>query len=127
MTPAKDPADGPDVGTAPESDAEPSAESAPESGAESNVESGEESNVESGAEPSAEAAHGRGGQRVHERDDRSAPEPGGQRVTRSSVSPDRIGPLLPARAAEDDPASWGDRGDDDDERLRADVPPHHGA
>ncbi|MEQ4210145.1 hypothetical protein [Actinopolymorpha sp. B9G3] len=114
MTPAKYPADGPDDGTAPESGAE---------FAESSVESGAESSVESGAEP----ADGLGGQRVHERDDRSDPEPGGQRVTRSSVSPDRIGPLLPARAAEDDPASWGDRGDDDDERLRADVPPHHGA
>jgi luciferase family oxidoreductase group 1 len=46
---------------------------------------------------------------------------------RPAMTPDRIGPLLPNRAGEDDPASWGDRTDDADERLRADVPPHHGA
>ncbi|MGH3486354.1 MAG: LLM class flavin-dependent oxidoreductase [Actinopolymorphaceae bacterium] len=44
-----------------------------------------------------------------------------------TMSPHRIGPLLPDRAGEDDPTSWGDRADDPDERLRADVPPHHGA
>ena len=38
-------------------------------------------------------------------------------------------PLLPDRAAEDDPERWGDhdrRGRDDD-RLWREVPPHHGS
>jgi hypothetical protein len=31
--------------------------------------------------------------------------------------------VLPERAAEDDPARWGEE-EDDDERLLGDVPPH---
>lgn len=39
---------------------------------------------------------------------------------------DRIGSLLPDRAAEDDPERWGDRSDESDARYLRDVPPHHG-
>ncbi|SDR70086.1 hypothetical protein SAMN04489717_0141 [Actinopolymorpha singaporensis] len=48
---------------------------------------------------------------------------------RSGRRADAIGPLLPDRAAEDDPERWGDRDgseDDADRRLRDEVPPHHG-
>ena len=37
---------------------------------------------------------------------------------------DRDEPVLPERAAEDDPARWGEEEGDDDERLLGDVPPH---
>jgi hypothetical protein len=42
---------------------------------------------------------------------------------------DPFGTVLPERAGDDDAASWGDRdesADDEDERLRREVPPHHG-
>lgn len=41
---------------------------------------------------------------------------------------DTIGPLLPDRAAEDDPERWGDRDrvEDVDQRYLDEVPPHHG-
>ncbi len=48
---------------------------------------------------------------------------------RAGPNADAIGPLLPDRAAEDDPERWGDRDrseDDADRRLRDEVPPHHG-
>ncbi|MBM7785511.1 hypothetical protein [Tenggerimyces flavus] len=40
------------------------------------------------------------------------------------MTPDK--PVLPDRAAEDDPESWGDRSDEDDRRILDEVPPHHG-
>lgn len=33
-------------------------------------------------------------------------------------------PVVPARAAEDSDAAWGDGPDSNDQRLREDVPPH---
>jgi hypothetical protein len=38
-------------------------------------------------------------------------------------------PLLPDQTSDDDPRGWGEndpRGDDDDERILREVPPHHG-
>jgi hypothetical protein len=40
------------------------------------------------------------------------------------MTPDK--PVLPDRAAEDDPESWGDRPDEDERRILDEVPPHHG-
>ena len=36
-------------------------------------------------------------------------------------------PVLPEQTRDDDPRSWGERsaGDDDDERILREVPPHH--
>jgi hypothetical protein len=37
-------------------------------------------------------------------------------------------PLLPEQTRDDDPRTWGEnpQGDDDDERILREVPPHHG-
>jgi hypothetical protein len=36
-------------------------------------------------------------------------------------------PLVPEDSSDEDETGWGDRPDaDDDERLRREVPPHHG-
>ena len=34
-------------------------------------------------------------------------------------------PVLPDQTLDDTDAGWGERSEDDDERLRDDVPPHH--
>lgn len=41
---------------------------------------------------------------------------------------DVFGDALPERARDERPDAWGDRtnADSDDERLRREVPPHHG-
>jgi hypothetical protein len=37
-----------------------------------------------------------------------------------------FGEVLPERSRDEEPDAWGDLADDDDQRLRDDVPPHHG-
>jgi hypothetical protein len=39
---------------------------------------------------------------------------------------DPFGPVLPDRARDEEDGGWGEREYDDDERLRREVPPHHG-
>lgn len=39
---------------------------------------------------------------------------------------DPFGEVLPDRSLEEEAEAWGDRADDDDQRLRDEVPPHHG-
>jgi hypothetical protein len=34
-------------------------------------------------------------------------------------------PVLPDQTRDDDPRSWGESPDDDDERILREVPPHH--
>lgn len=38
---------------------------------------------------------------------------------------DPFGQVLPERSRDEDATGWGDT-EDDDERLRREVPPHHG-
>jgi hypothetical protein len=39
---------------------------------------------------------------------------------------DPFGEVLPEQSRDDEPDAWGDLADDDDQRLRDEVPPHHG-
>jgi hypothetical protein len=39
---------------------------------------------------------------------------------------DPFGRVLPERSRDEDATGWGDTEDDDDERLRREMPPHHG-
>ncbi len=41
-------------------------------------------------------------------------------------TPDRFGDVLPERTRDEDSEGWSERESDDDERLRREVPPHHG-
>jgi hypothetical protein len=40
--------------------------------------------------------------------------------------PDRLGDLLPDVTLDESASGWGDDDGDADERLRREVPPHHG-
>ena len=40
--------------------------------------------------------------------------------------PDRLGDLLPDVTLDESASGWGDDDSDADERLRREVPPHHG-
>lgn len=49
-----------------------------------------------------------------------APEP------RDDPRPADDSPMIPSRSADDSDTGWGDeRGDDNDDRLLRDVPPHY--
>lgn len=39
---------------------------------------------------------------------------------------DPFGEVLPERTSDETADGWGERDGDDDERLRREVPPHHG-
>jgi hypothetical protein len=39
---------------------------------------------------------------------------------------DPIGDVLPEHSRDEEPDAWGERVDDNDQRLRDEVPPHHG-
>jgi hypothetical protein len=39
---------------------------------------------------------------------------------------DPFGDVLPERSRDEEPDAWGERVNDDDQRLRDEVPPHHG-
>ncbi|MPZ94590.1 MAG: hypothetical protein GEU96_06660 [Propionibacteriales bacterium] len=39
---------------------------------------------------------------------------------------DPFGEVLPDRTRDETGDGWGERGGDDDDRLRREVPPHHG-
>lgn len=45
-------------------------------------------------------------------------------MTRSQAPRDPFGPVLPDRSRDEESNAWGDH-EDDDERLRREVPPHH--
>lgn len=47
-------------------------------------------------------------------------------VGRDSTGEGDVTPVVPKTAGEDDPRSWGDAGDDHDEWLREQRPPHWG-
>ncbi len=52
-------------------------------------------------------------------------EPAGRRTTRRRT--DRVGDLLPPATSDESAEGWGDVDDvDSDDRLRREVPPHHG-
>lgn len=38
---------------------------------------------------------------------------------------DRDEPVLPQRSDDETDVGWGDQAEDDDERLRREIPPHH--
>ena len=39
---------------------------------------------------------------------------------------DPFGEVLPERSSDEEPEAWGDRVDDDEQRLQDELPPHHG-
>ena len=47
-------------------------------------------------------------------------------MTGRNTRPDPFGPVLPDRTRDEEDRGWGEREYDDDERLRREVPPHHG-
>jgi hypothetical protein len=38
---------------------------------------------------------------------------------------DPFGAVLPERSRDEEGSGWGERAEDDDDRLRREVPPHH--
>jgi hypothetical protein len=38
---------------------------------------------------------------------------------------DPFGDVLPERSRDEEPGAWGEQVDDEDQRLRDEVPPHH--
>jgi hypothetical protein len=62
--------------------------------------------------------------------DDSTPRAAQRRATASRAgraAPDPFGDVLPDGTRDEEVAGWGERGHDgDDDRLRREVPPHHG-
>ncbi|WP_020575945.1 hypothetical protein [Actinopolymorpha alba] len=56
-----------------------------------------------------------------------APDQARHEARRTDQRADRIGSLLPERAAEDEPERWGDRAEDSDAWYLNEMPPHHGS
>ncbi|MGH3484729.1 MAG: hypothetical protein ACRDPQ_16035 [Nocardioidaceae bacterium] len=50
----------------------------------------------------------------------------GDRAEAGRPAADRIGDLLPEVTLDESAAGWGDDETESDERLRREVPPHHG-
>jgi hypothetical protein len=42
------------------------------------------------------------------------------------IESDPFGEVLPDRSRDEEAEAWGDLEDDDEQRLRDEVPPHHG-
>jgi hypothetical protein len=56
--------------------------------------------------------------------DADQPDPAESRTHDTGSDP--FGEVLPERSRDEEAEAWGDPADADDQRLRDDVPPHHG-